>query len=538
MPSKNLYSYISRNLNQKTTTINPLKINNELLTNNLEIANSFQNFFLNVYSSALPAPNLPIQTNDGLFDYSLTFINESHVYEELEKCNLKLNTSPDSIPYYFIRKCSLGLAKPFTYILRYSFIHCVLPSIWKTAIVCPIPKVPKASNIEDFRPISLTCSFSKIAEKFVYEEVLSFVEKCALLPNYQHGFRPNRSVYSQMAETLDDFTRALDNKLNVDCIYFDISKAFDTIEIDRIIAKLFNLGFTGNITSWIQNFLTNRKIQVKVNGTLSDHQHSPFSRGVPQGSLLGPIIFNLYMSDLTANFPHLSDIILKAYADDHKAYIIYKIIPKPNPLQLFCEHFSQWCNSNGLRISISKCFVMYIGNSNPHNPYTINHISIPTTQNIKDLGLHYNDKIELSIHIKQKAQQAFRKWFTFFKFFRSHNPNLYVKLYKLYVRPLVEFASFSFNSYSVSAEKNIESVQKRITRMIFRRCFPNIEIPAYQNRLNKLNLQTLKYRRDFNDLIFFHKIHQKIIPIHPHQFDTTNFKSDKRETIQIRFQTC
>ena len=219
--------------------------------------------------------------------------------------------------------------------------------------------MPKASNIEDFRPISLTCSFSKIAEKFVYEEILGFVEKCALLPNYQHGFRPNRSVYSQMAETLDDFTRALDNKLNVDCIYFDISKAFDTIEIDRIIAKLSNLGFTGNIIFWIQNFLTNKKIQVKVNGTLSDHQHSPFSRGVPQGSLLGPIIFNLYMSDLTSNFPYLSDIILKAYADDHKAYIIYKIIPKPNPLQLFCEHFSQWCNSNGLRISISKCFVMY-----------------------------------------------------------------------------------------------------------------------------------------------------------------------------------
>ena len=82
-----------------------------------------------------------------------------------------------------------------------------------------------------------------------------------------------------MAETLDDFTRAIDNKLNVDCIYFDISKAFDTIEIDRIIAKLHNLGFTGNIVGWIQNFLTNRKIQVKVNGTLSDHQHSPFSRG-------------------------------------------------------------------------------------------------------------------------------------------------------------------------------------------------------------------------------------------------------------------
>ena len=101
--------------------------------------------------------------------------------------------SPESIPLYFIRKCSIGLAKPLTFILRFSFLHSVLPSAWKISIVTPIPKNPKAVNIDEFRPISLTSSFRKIAEALILEEMTSFVEKCDKLPSYQHGFRPTNA---------------------------------------------------------------------------------------------------------------------------------------------------------------------------------------------------------------------------------------------------------------------------------------------------------------------------------------------------------
>ena len=193
---------------------------------------------------------------------------------------------------------------------------------------------------------------SKIAENLVSCELTSFIERFNHLPSFQHGFRSKRSVDSLMTEMLDDITRAIELKLNCDIIYFDIAKAFGTIEICRIITKLSNIGITGNLLSWLKNFLSDRQIRVSVNGTLSNKFSAFINRGVPQGSVLGPLIFNLYMADVAANFPHFNDI--KAYADDHKAYYIYDTIPTLNPLQLFIDHFHNWCIENGLRILSMK----------------------------------------------------------------------------------------------------------------------------------------------------------------------------------------
>ena len=308
-----LYKYVSQNIHAKKHKISTISANSRTITNDRDIANCFQEFFCNVFQSAPPATSLPNTPPDFQFDYGLMFIKEPMIFDTLEKCPLKINESPDGLNYYLIRKCSVSLTKPITFLLRYSFLYSVLPSNWKMAYIIPIPKSPNAVDINNFRPISLTSPISKIAENLVSCELTSFIERFDHLPSFQHGFRSKRSVDSLMTETLDDITRAIDLKLNCDIIYFDIAKAFDTIEIDRIITKLSNMGITGNLLSWLNNFLSNRQIRVSVNGTLSDKFSAFINRGVPQGSVLGPLIFNLYMSDVAHNFPYSNDIIIKRH---------------------------------------------------------------------------------------------------------------------------------------------------------------------------------------------------------------------------------
>ena len=250
----------------------------------------------------------------------------------------------------------------------------------------------------------------------------SFVEKCDKLPSYQHGFRPNRSVTSLMLETLDDFTKAIDNKSAVDCVYFDIKKPFDTVDTNRPIAKLINLGFTGNIVKWLQDFLTNRKIKIKINGIIFDETSPEFSRGVPQVSLLGPILFNLYIADLSHNLHLFQNITVKAFADDHKAYTIFNVLPNPSPLQEFINYFYNWCNSNGLKISSLKCFILHLGYSNPRRTYTLNSEPIQhVTNHVRDLGFLITLKLDWKAHITPRIRSAFNRWFNLFKFFQTRN---------------------------------------------------------------------------------------------------------------------
>lgn len=510
--SGDIYKYVRR-VHKKSPNIQEIESGGNTYSDSSEIAEMFLGHFSNIYSNAIPAQIVDIPDNlDPVFDHALIFLTNNKVFELLDNLPLKINSSPDKIPYYFLKKCSVSLAYPVGIILRKSFLLNLVPDIWKTAIIKPIPKA-KSTNINDYRPISLTCSLSKIAEKCILSEVTSFVEHCNILPELQHGFRANKSVYTNLIEKFDDFTRAIDNNLNVDIIYYDISKAFDTIEHTRLLAKLKLIGLGPNIVSWIESFVGNRTFTVNINNSLSSS--SPvFNRGVPQGSLLGPILFNLYMHDLVNNtqFP---DLIIKAYADDHNAYIIYKTPPKDNPLQAFTDHFSKWCLTNGLSLSELKCKVLRLGKNNPGIKYTIGSADIsPVEDYIRDLGLHYGTDLRFDNHINIKCRKAFARWFTMFRFFTTKDPKVYILLYKSYVRPLLEFSSYLLNSFP-SYVTSLESVQRRITRMIFYRCFtPHYsDIPSYDNRLKRLKITSLKERFVLNDLVLFHKIHSGTIAL-------------------------
>nr|CAD2201117.1 unnamed protein product [Meloidogyne enterolobii] len=259
---------------------------------------------------------------------------------------------------------------------------------------------------------------------------------------------------------MDDFTYALENKNSIDTIYFDLAKAFDTVPHSLLLSKLYKIGIQGNILSWINDYLTNRTFTVRVSNHFSEEKHC--TSGVPQGSILGPLLFITFISDLPT-YCATPGITLKLFADDLKAYNVFKNRVNQPPLQIFVNKFSEYCHLNGLKIAIEKCSVLYLGNSNPLTKYFINDIVIPqisSEDSVRDLGIHFSHDLKWDKHINIITRKAIRCSYSIFKSIKSRNPKILTNLFNIYVRPILEFSSSVFNPHLDKDIKSIEKVQK------------------------------------------------------------------------------
>ena len=189
-----------------------------------------------------------------------------------------------------------------------------IPNSWRLANITPLHKKGPKRTVSNYRPVSLTSVVCKTMEKFVRDRLMDHMEKNNLFTNHQHGFRKGNSCSTQLIEVLEDWTEKIDNYNSIDTIYLDFQKAFDTVPHIRLLKKLEGYGITGKILGWIKNFLTDRKQKVVLNGSHSDW--TEVTSGIPQGSVLGPILFTIYINDL----PDVVYNMAKLFADDTKLY--------------------------------------------------------------------------------------------------------------------------------------------------------------------------------------------------------------------------
>ena len=291
--SSGFYKYI-RNRVRTNKSYPALKlVNGSLAFTDSIKAQAFKDYFslpfLNQNSISVPNRN---PEDDGMFDYSIMFITDALIFQELEHLRPKINTTPDFAPEIIFKKCALTLARPIAILLRFSFYTGTVPIHWKKSLVLPLYKTGSNQSkceLENYRPISLTSDLAKLAEKLVFTEISSYFRAIGAIPTSQHGFQPGKSVISLLLECHDDWSLAIDNKKNVDFIMFDIRKAFDTVNIQLLIHKPESLGITGSCLSWISDFLSNRSFKVKIGNSCS--QNAEINSGVPQGGVLSPPTF-------------------------------------------------------------------------------------------------------------------------------------------------------------------------------------------------------------------------------------------------------
>ena len=491
---KKFYKYINSKKNLKSG-IGPL-INEEghLITEDKAIATTLNNFFSSVFtqSGSNPLPEATISTGYTIPDLIIT---EKEVLKQLN--SLKTNKSPGPDYFYptILKQVKHEIIKPLTIIFNKSLQTGEVPQDWKIANVTPIFKKGRRDNPGNYRPISLTSIICKILESIIREKITIYLEKYNLIQNTQHGFIKNRSCLTNLLEFYHKLFSIHDKTKALDIIFLDFQKAFDKVPHDKLLIKIRALGINGNIGNWIQNWLSNRKQRVVINGESSPWV--PVTSGVPQGSVLGPILFIMYINDLDVG---LNNIISK-FADDTK--IGNAIISEEDRIKLQDDlnKITEWSTKWQMPFNINKCQILQVGSANKKYEYNMMGQNIATTPTVKDLGVTISTNLKFSQQCNEAAKKANRMLGFIKRNFTYKSKDIILPLYNSLVRPHLEYAVQFWAPHLSKDIHKLESVQRRATKLI-----PSIRNKPYEERLKDLNLFSLSKRRLRGKLIECFKI--------------------------------
>ena len=344
-------------------------------------------------------------------------------------------------------------------------------------------------------------------------------ESSKLLDQNQHGFRSRRSCLTQLLEYFSDVHNSLESEGPVDAIYLDFRKAFDTVPHKRLISKVKSLGITGKILKWIESFLTGRTQRVIVKGVLSDSL-SVWS-GVPQGSVLGPILFLIFINDLLEKIKSKG----KLFADDTKLYRSVKTQADRELLQEDLLKLQDWCQKWLLQFNEKKCKVMHIGRFNPKYNYHLNNQTLEETNVEKDLGVYVTPDWKSYTHVSKVAAKANAMVGWIKKTFTYMDDNMFKALYPALVRSQMEYAVQAWSPQLRKDINQLEKVQQRATKLVHR-----LRNETYETRRKELNLMTLEERRMRGDLIEVFKIMHGIENVDREKFFKLTTNRTNRDT--------
>ena len=311
----------------------------------------------------------------------------------------------------------------------------------------------------------------------------------------QHGFVSNKSCLSNLLEFTSFVSNCVDDHKAVDVIYLDFQKAFDKVPHKRLLNKVQSFGIDGKILAWIKDWLTNREQRVVLNGTFSDWKQ--VTSGVPQGSVLGPLLFIIFVNDMDES---ITSKLLK-FADDTKLFRDVSDINEVNLLRSDLKSLCKWSEEWQMLFNVEKCKVMHLGTNNPKQAYSIDDKSIAVVDEEKDLGVIIQNDLKVSKQCSKVVKTANQILGMINRTFENKSKEVMLPLYKSLVRPHLEYCVQVWRPHLIKDIKLIENVQHRATRMI-----TVLRGQSYEQRLTNLNLTTLETRRLRGDLIEMYKI--------------------------------
>ena len=347
-----------------------------------------------------------------------------------------------------------------------------------------------------------------------------------LISKEQHGFINNKSCITNLLETLDLITQAFGEDYSIDILFLDFAKAFDSVSHVKLLTKLFGLGFESFILNWCKAFLSNRKQRVVLGEFISEWLN--VTSGVPQGSVLGPLLFVIFINDLSKKI--IKDT--KLYADDTKVISINRSQDDIKLLQEDINTLVKWSKEWLIKFNESKCKVMYFGKQNPKHEYRMNNSLLSETTIEKDLGIYISNNLEWDHHINTAVGKANKKLGLIKNSFDYLDETALILLYKALVRPHLEYGASIWSPYWKKDILKLESVQHRATKI------ESLRGKTYEKRLRILDLPLLEERKRRGDLIQMYKISKgkDIVNFHhpPKKFD--NQQSTRRNNCRIRRQ--
>ena len=487
---KAFYSYVNERRVVRDS-VGPLQnTEGELKSSDTEVSDILNKFFASVFTNE-NTNNMPlIEQPEGLDTLENIHFRVNEVQEHLCKLNIYKSTGPDDLHPRILRSLSDILSQPLTEIFNRSMSTGIVPKDWKKANITAIYKKGSRQDPGNYRPISLTSVVGKIIEKLIKSSITCHLERNHLIKDTQHGFRSKLSCLTNLLDFFQHVTELYDDNKAVDLIYLDFQKAFDKVPHERLLKKVEGLGIVGNVSRWLRNWLTGREQRVCVGHGRS--QWATVTSGVPQGSVLGPLLFIIYINDLDDD---ITSKITK-FADDTKLCHKANCEQDRLTIQSDLDKLVEWAEKWQMNFNVDKCTVMHVGTNNQNYNYAMGNQNLAEVNQQRDLGV----LIDKNLKWKSQVEASFKRANSVIGFisrnFHYKSKDIMLPLYTSLVRPHMEFAVQFWSPHLRGDVNKMERIQHRATKMI-----PELRNKDYPQRLEELKLISLERRRLRGQLI-------------------------------------
>ena len=537
---KNFWTAFKRITNKKKiTNIPPILEKDIFVTNFNHKAQIFNDYFADqckIHDNDSILPNFISKTDLSL---SQVDVNTDKIVDIIQKYGINKAHGCDQISVAMLKLCATEVALPLSLIFRNCLSTAAFPDSWKCANVQPVHKKNDRQLKTNYRPISLLPICGKIFEKIIFDQVYCFLNRNELLSKNQSGFRPGDSTIYQLVSITSNIYDSFEKYDETRALFLDISKAFDKVWHDGLIFKLKCNGINGNLLNLLENYLQNRQQRVVLNGTVSEWRN--VTAGVPQGSVLGPLLFLVYINDLTDNISSH----MRLFADDSSLFTRVEGVDQTHEkivkdLQTITNWAYQWkmvFNPDVTKQAIEIIFS--VKKKKPEHPELLfNHIPVSREDYAKHLGVYLDSGLNFSKHIREAIIKA-TKGVSLLKYLSKYVSRKVLDLsYKLYVRPHLDYGDVIYHNQRADLMNAIEQVQYKAA-LIVSGCWQGT---SREKLYEELGWETLSERRWSRRMTMFYKILNGLAPSylfdHVPEHNSNNISS-RRNNIRTPFsRTC
>ncbi|XP_011675592.2 uncharacterized protein LOC105443737 [Strongylocentrotus purpuratus] len=501
---KSFWSYI-KTCRSENIGIPTLRTPSKLCASALDKAETLNDYFQSVFTPHQLQPL--VQKGPSPFPtIGHLHVHRTGVEKRLQQLDPSKASGPDELPPKLLKLVAREIASPLSFLFQQSYNSGIVPAQWKQALVTPIHKSGEKCDPSNYRPISLTCVCCKVMEHIILSHVSKHVAVNNILTDAQHGFRRGLSTTTQLTTAVHDWSSILQQRSQADIIFLDFKKAFDRVPHLLLSTKLQYYGISGDSLQWIMSLLTDRQQAVVVDGSKSTWRD--VTSGVPQGSVIGPTLFLLYINDIQDNIQST----MRLFADDST---LYREIRCPEDHQILkddLQQLSRWSSNWMMDFNVKKCAILTITRKRTPSirEYHLSNGLIPRVKEYKYLGVTVAADLRWNKHCQTIRHKASRTLGLLRRTLSPCTRDVKSRAYTALVRPQLEYASEAWNPHSVTVTKMLEQVQRTAARFVYRdyryTTSPSALVAA-------LGWDTLHTRRILDQCTLLYKIHHRLVSI-------------------------